>query len=76
MRNYLLLTGLILVFHCAYSQCDPSNDFTATSNQNYIVKEWTLNDIVVLDNTANNYFIIADTAIHVTVEFLYHHIIF
>ena len=24
MKKYLLLTGLIIVFHCSYSQCDPS----------------------------------------------------
>ena len=24
MKKYLLLTGIIIVFHCVYSQCDPS----------------------------------------------------
>ncbi|MCL2042079.1 MAG: T9SS type A sorting domain-containing protein [Bacteroidales bacterium] len=45
-------------------------DFTATPNQNYIVKEWKLNDIVVSDNTTDNYSVIVDKAINVTVEFM------
>jgi len=45
-------------------------DFTATPNQNYIVKEWKLNDIVVLDNTTDNHSVIVDKAINVTVEFM------
>jgi len=44
-------------------------EFTATPDENYAVKEWKHNNVVVADNTTNNYSIVVSDDETVTVEF-------
>jgi len=44
-------------------------EFIATPNEEYIVKEWKHNDVVVADNTTNNYSLTVSGNETITVEF-------
>jgi len=45
-------------------------EFTAVPNEGYKVKEWKLNGAIIPDNTSNNYTILLNNNVTVTVEFM------